>query len=106
MIANIKYGVNNMSMKKRDRQKFHDMEMYSLSSMCWVTKMDKARNDELSLSIGVRDEPSDIEWIESICSGLDTWGVWVGADAWNSVCVECGCFKVYRQAWHQLDRPS
>ena len=79
-------------MKEDERQKFYDVEMNSLSSMCWVTKMDKVRNDELSLSFAVREELSDIKWIESIFSGLDMWGVWVGEDDWNSVCVcvECG----------------
>ena len=55
-----------------------------------MTKMDKVMNAELSLSIGVREELSDIKSIESICSGFDMWGVWVGVDDWNSVCVECG----------------
>ena len=81
--------MNNLSMKKDERQKLDDMEMNSLSSMCWMTKIDKVRNDELSFSIGVREELSDIKWIETICSDLEMWGVWVGADDWNSVCVEC-----------------
>ena len=61
MTTNVKYGVNNMSIKKDERQKLHDTKMNSLSSMCGMTKMDRVRNNEFSLSIGVREELSDIK---------------------------------------------
>ena len=79
--------MNSLNMKKVEGKKLGDMEMIYLSSMCCLTQIDKVRNDELSRSISMREELSDIKWVESICSGLNMWGVWVGADDWYSVCV-------------------
>ena len=45
-----------------------------------MTKMDKVKDDELSVSIGVREEINVIKLIERICCGLDMWGDCVGAD--------------------------
>ena len=67
--------MNSLRMKKVEGQKLGDMEMIYLSSVCWLTEMDKVRNDELSRIISVREELSDIKWVESICNGLDMWWV-------------------------------
>ena len=41
--------------------------------------MDMMSNEDLKRRNGVREEVSDTKWIERIYSGLDLWGVWVGA---------------------------
>ena len=48
-------------MRKDEKHILDDMEIKFQSSLCWVTKMDKMRNEDLSRRIGVRDWVSDIK---------------------------------------------
>ena len=46
-VPTVMYGSEFWGMKERERQKLNVFEMRCLSSMCWVSRLDRLKNEEV-----------------------------------------------------------